>query len=237
MIWIFDSGSWWLTLLYELKKILPNYSYIYFWDYKNCPYGNKNSEEIYSLTKTWVLKLKKAWTKLVILACNTAIANSIKKLQSKEKALWVKVLWVTVPWAEKIVEKWYKKVSVLATNSSVKNKLYKSRVWILDKNVEIQEIWLKNLAYLIENYLEKKTSKNALKNYILENTKELWNDSEAILLGCTHYSHIKDVFEKIFLGKEIICPSFESAKKLKKYLEKHSEIEKKLEKKAKIIYL
>lgn len=237
MIWIFDSGSWWKTLLSELEIVLPDYDYLYSWDYENCPYGNKSWEEIYNLTKLWVLKLKKAGAKLIILACNTAISNSIRKLQQNEKELWVKVLWVTIPWAEKIVEKNIKKVSVLATHSSVKNKLYKSRVGILDKSVEVQEIWLKDLAYLVEKYLEKKLSKKDLEDYVKEKTKYVWSDSEAILLGCTHYSHIKDIFQEIFPNKTIICPSFESARKLKKYLEKHKDLEKSLTKKRAIIYL
>ncbi len=237
MIWIFDSGSWGKTLLYELEKTLPEYSYLYFWDYKNCPYGNKKSDEIYKLTKSGVLKLKKAWAKLVILACNTAISNSIRKLQENEKSLWVKVLWVTIPWAEEIVERWFLKVSVLATASSVKNKLYKKRVWILDKNVKIQEIGLKDLAYMVEDYLENKLLKEDLKKYIQDKTKNLWSSSEAILLGCTHYSHIKEIFKEVFPDKYIICPSKQSAIKLKIYLEKHKDLEKKLEKKGKVIYL
>ncbi len=237
MIWIFDSGSGWKTLLYELENILPDYSYLYFWDYENCPYGNKTGDEIYNLTRAWVLKLRDAWAKLVILACNTATSNSIRKLQKNEKEIWVKVLWVTIPWAEKIVEEWFKKVSVLATNSSVKNKLYKSRVWILDKSVEIQEIALRDLAYKIEDYLVDKISEEDLKKYIKEKTKYVWKESEAILLGCTHYSHIKEIFWQLFPDKYIICPSRESAKKLKVYLEKHKDLEKKLEKKREIIYL
>lgn len=237
MIWVFDSGSWWKTFLYEAKKILSNYDFVYFWDYENVPYGNKTSKEIFELTKAWVLKLKDAWAKIVILACNTATSNSIKKLQQDEKNLWIKVLWVTIPWAEKVVEKNYKKISVIATNSSVKNKLYKTRVWILDRSVEVQEIWLENLAILVEDFLENKISDEILEIYLKEKTKYVWENSEAIILGCTHYSHIKNIFKKIFPNKEIIDPSFEAAKKLKVYLEKHKEIDEKILKNWEIKFL
>jgi len=237
MIWIFDSGSWWLTFLNELKKILPENDLIYFWDYKNCPYGNKTSKEIFELTKAWVLKLKEAWAKIVILACNTATSNSIKKLQQDEKNLWIKVLGVTIPWAERVVEAGYKKISVIATNSSVKNKLYKTRVWIIDREVQVQEIWLENLAVLVEDFLDKKISSEIIEVYLKEKTKYVWGDSEAIILGCTHYSHIKNIFKELFKDKEIIDPSYEAAKKLKIYLEKHSEINNLLTKNSEIIYL
>lgn len=237
MIWIFDSWSWGLTFLKEVKKILPKYDYLYFWDYENCPYWNKTSAQIFDLTKSWVLKLKNAWAKIVILACNTATSNSIKKLQSQEKELWIKVLWVTIPGAEKIVESGYKKISVVATNSSVKNKLYKTRVWILDRDVQVQEIWLENLAILIEDFLQKKISDEILKIYLQEKLKYIWEDSQAIILGCTHYSHIKNIFQEMFKNKEIVDPSLQAAKKLKIYLKKHKEIEKNISKNGKIKYL
>lgn len=237
MIWIFDSGSWWKTFLNEAKKIFPENDFVYFWDYKNCPYWNKTSKEIFELTKAGVLKLKNAWAKIVILACNTATSNSIKKLQADEKNLWIKVLWVTIPWAERVVEAGYKKISVIATNSSVKNKLYKTRVWILDRNVEVQEIWLENLAVLVEDFLENKVSSEILEIYLNEKLKYVWIDSEAIILWCTHYSHIKNIFQKIFPDKEIIDPSFEAAKKLKIYLEKHKEIDEVLTKNWKVMFL
>lgn len=237
MIWIFDSWSWWKTFLNEAKKVLPNNDFVYFWDYENCPYWNKTSKEIFELTKSWVIKLKNAGAKIVILACNTATSNSIKKLQLAEKDIWIKVLWVTIPWAEKVKESWFKKISVIATNSSVKNKLYKTRVWILDRNIEVQEIWLENLAILIEDFLKNKISSEILEIYLKEKMKYVWDDSEAIILWCTHYSHIKDIFEKIFPKKEIIDPSFEAAKKLKIYLDKHKEIDEKLSKQWKIYFL
>ena len=234
MIWVFDSWSWWLTFLNEAKKILPNYNFVFFGDYENLPYWNKTNKEIFELTKSGVLKLKKAWAKIVILACNTSTSVAIKKLQSQEDEIWIKVLWITIPWAEKIVESGFKKISVLATNNSVKNRLYKTRVWILDKDVEVQEIWLENLVILIEDFLQNKTSKEILEIYLKEKTKYVWKDSEAIVLGCTHYSHIKDIFSEIFPDKEIIDQSLEAEKKLKIYLQKHKEIDEKLGKNGKI---
>lgn len=237
MIWVFDSWSWWLTFLENAKKICDWYDFLYFGDFKNCPYGNKSFEEIFSLTKSWVLKLKNAWAQIVILACNTATSCAIRKLQSQEKEIGVKVLWVTIPWAEKIIEQWYKKVTVFATKFSIDNKLYKTRVKILDENIKVQEIWFEKLAEMIEEFLQWKSTKQALKKYISSNLEKVWEDSWAIVLGCTHYSHIIDIFSEIFPDKEIVCPSLEAAKKLKIYLKNHPEIETKLSKNWKTMFL
>lgn len=140
MIGIFDSGSGGLTLLAEMQKILPEYDYIYFGDYKNCPYGNKDKSEILHLTRNGVIKLRDAGAKIVILACNTATWASIRELQSEENILGVKVLGVTIPGAERVVEERYKTIAVFATQASAQNNLYKERVHILDVSVDVTEI-------------------------------------------------------------------------------------------------
>lgn len=237
MIWVFDSWSWWLSFLKSAKEYCIWYSFIYFWDYKNCPYWNKSNDEIYRLTKKGVLKLKEAWARIVILACNTATACAIRKLQLEEKKLNIKVLWITIPWAEKILEDKFKHVSVFATKLSIKNKLYKNRVKIIDKNIDVQEIWFENLATMIEDYLRWKLEETSLIKYIKKHSKDLDKDSEAIVLWCSHYSLIIWIFEELFPDKVIICPSKEAWKKLKTYLKNHPEIDKYIEKNWKTKFL
>lgn len=235
MIWIFDSGSGWLSFLDACKKELPEYDYIYFGDFKNCPYGNREKNEILDLTRSGVLKLKNTGAKIVILACNTATWASIRELQKEEKILWVKILGVTIPGAEKIIEEKYKKVAVFATQASIDNHLYKERVHILDDNIDVQEIAMPELAVLTEKYLAHEVTKEEITKYILDFSKNFSQNNEAIVLWCTHYSLIQDIFKEIFPNKKIICPSKESAKKLVQYLQNHPEIEKNLTKNGKII--
>lgn len=235
MIGIFDSGSGGLTFLNEAQKIMNEYDFVYLGDYPHCPYGNKNSDEIFELTKSWVLKLRDAWAKIVILACNTAVANSIKKLQADEKNIGIKVLGVTIAGAEKVVEEKMKKILVVATASTVNQKLYKNRVNILDENVEVIEKSLPELAIMVENFLSQKITETEIDNYLKKELEYIDADIDGIVLGCTHYSHIIDIFAKIFPNKKIIDPSFEWAKKLKIYLQKHQEIDKNLTKNSKII--
>ncbi len=153
MIGIFDSGSGGLSFLDECRKVLPEYDYIYFGDYKNCPYGNRQKSEIVDLTRAGVLRLKNAGAKIVILACNTATWAAIRELQSEEKILGVKVLGVTIPGAEAVLENNFKKIAVFATQASANNNLYKNRVHILDNSVSVTEIGMPTLALHIEHFL------------------------------------------------------------------------------------
>lgn len=93
------------------------------------------------------------------------------------------------------------------------------------------------LAVMTEDYLAGEISKESIKEYILNYSKEFSSENEAIVLGCTHYSLIENIFSEIFPNQKIVCPSKESAKKLVKYLQNHPEIEKNLPKNGQRKYL
>jgi glutamate racemase len=153
MIGIFDSGSGGLTFLAAMKKRFPDWSYLYYADYEHCPFGEKTPEEIQSFTIAGVQKLFDAGAVVVILACNTASAWTLRKIQTEvfpDK----KVLWVTIPGAEKVVDFGLKNVAVFATEQTVKSRTYAERVRILDPDTVVDEIafsW--NLVRSIEELL------------------------------------------------------------------------------------
>src|SRR3546814_20693846 len=81
MIGVFDSGHGGLTVLQALTQRLPEESFIYFGDHANAPYGPRPEEDIYALTLAAVERLFAAGCRLVLLACNTASALPLRRLQ------------------------------------------------------------------------------------------------------------------------------------------------------------
>ncbi|MBU1131877.1 aspartate/glutamate racemase family protein [Patescibacteria group bacterium] len=81
MIGIFDSGLGGLTILKEIKNRLPQYDYFYFGDTLHVPYGNRSDKAVYELTKKACDYLFARGCHLIILACNTASARALRKLQ------------------------------------------------------------------------------------------------------------------------------------------------------------
>ncbi|MBO5743948.1 MAG: aspartate/glutamate racemase family protein, partial [Clostridia bacterium] len=71
-IGVFDSGLGGITVLGELKKLMPNENFIYLGDSKNAPYGTKNEDEIKEHTTSCIKKLISMGVKAVVIACNTA---------------------------------------------------------------------------------------------------------------------------------------------------------------------
>ena len=64
-IGIFDSGIGGLTTLEEIRKLLPNESYIYYADSKHNPYGEKSDEKLYKIVKDIVNKLLEKKVKII----------------------------------------------------------------------------------------------------------------------------------------------------------------------------
>ncbi len=229
MIGIFDSWFGGLQTLKYLKEILPAYDYLFFADTKNNPYGEKKISEVKELTFTALNYLFDQWASLVILACNTASVASIRdrQMQFPEK----KVLSVTIPGVESLMGKNYKDIAVLSTEltarSGIYNELYKKIVW---EDAVVKNIAAWNLVTAIEQWTITKDERLILiQNYLDKVSKE----SDCLVLGCTHYSVWKEEFAEVFDGS-IIDPSYLSALALKEYLQKHTDIHKKIWKNSKI---
>ena len=221
MIWFFDSGIGGLTVMAEFRKIFPEYDSLYFGDTAHCPYGGLDDATIRRYTEQGVELLFNEGATIVILACNTATVHSIQYLQQirfPDK----KILGVTIPGAEKIVEGGYRKVGVLATESTVKNRAYRDRVHIIDDTIDIQEIAAPELVPLIELGIIDGQEIDAI---LRAHLSKFDNDIEAIVLGCTHYPYVRSSIEAIRPGIEIIDPGYEAALKFRVYLENHPEIE------------
>ena len=80
-IGVFDSGYGGLTILKEIKKLLPNYDYLYLGDNARTPYGTRSFDIVYSFTLQAVKRLFEEGCHLVILACNTASAKALRSIQ------------------------------------------------------------------------------------------------------------------------------------------------------------
>lgn len=192
-------------------------------DRENAPYGWKSHDEICELTKNGVQKLFDRWADVVILACNTASVHALRWLQN-DVFPWKHILWVTIPGAEKVVEMGYKKIGVLATEATVRTRMYKERVHILDDSVLVEEIGAPWLVPLIEDDI---TSGEEIELLLRDYLSQFSSDIEALILGCTHYPLIQESIEKVWCEVHqteiipyIIDPGVEAAKQFSFWVEK-----------------
>ena len=239
-IGIFDSGYGGLTILKAFldSKKLSAYDYIYLGDNARAPYGNKSRRVIYKYTKQALNFLFKQGCGLVIIACNTASAKALRKIQQEflpqnypEK----KVLGVVIPIIEKIAENKAQKVGIIGTRATVESHIYKQELEERGINKEIFEQAAPLLVPLVEEaWIGRSETNKILKKYLrsLKNKK-----INILVLACTHYPFLIKDIERI-MGKncQVLNTPEIVTRKLEDYLKRHPEIENRLDKNKKIIF-
>jgi glutamate racemase len=227
MIGVFDSGVGGLTVLKSLLKHLPDYDYVYLGDNARTPYGNKTKEEIYEYTRQAVDFLFKQGCDLIIIACNTASALALRKIQQEylpKKYPSKKVLGVIRPMAEAIVtDRASKKVGIIGTRATVKSKSYLREIKKLNDGLEIFCQSAPLLVPLIESGWNDEKEIIAILEKYLHPFKKAKID--LLALGCTHYPFLeKQICQIMGKGCKIYNSGDIVAKSLKDYLKRHPEV-------------
>jgi glutamate racemase len=163
---------------------------------------------------------------LVILACNTASALALRKIQKEFLPKYYpagRVLGVVIPTLEEADKKHSGKViGVIGTRATIGSHIYKKELVKIDSKAKIFEIAAPKLVPLIEqNSLQE--AKKALKSYM---KPLLEHNIEALILGCTHYPILKKEFIRMAgPGAKVVLQTDFLPGKLKNYLKRHPQIE------------
>jgi glutamate racemase len=240
-IGVFDSGYGGLTVLSELRKILPEYDFIYLGDNARAPYGNRSYDVVYDFTLEAVNFLFSKGAPLVIIACNTASAKALRSIQqndlpkiSSEK----RVLGVIRPSTEEIgAITNTKHVGILGTTGTIQSGSYEIELKKFAPEITVTQHACPMWVPLIEN---NRHNSNAGKMFIEEDVKALMDKDpliDTIVLACTHYPVIKTHIQEILGSKvKVIAQGPIVAEKLVDYLTRHQEMECKLTKNGTIHY-
>ncbi len=240
-IGVFDSGYGGLTVLSEIRKILPEYDFIYLGDNARAPYGNRSYDVVYDFTLEAVNFLFSKGAPLVIIACNTASAKALRSIQqndlpqiSSEK----RVLGVIRPSTEEIGALTNTKhVGILGTTGTIQSGSYEIELKKFAPEITVTQHACPMWVPLIEN---NRHNSNAGKMFIEEDVKALMDKDpliDTIVLACTHYPVIKSHIQEILGSKvKVVAQGPIVAEKLVDYLSRHSEMEKMLSKNGTIRY-
>ncbi|MFA6255445.1 MAG: glutamate racemase [Patescibacteria group bacterium] len=231
MIGIFDSGIGGLTVTREVLKQLPEYQLLYLGDTARLPYGNRSQELIYQFTEQAVDYLFKQGCELVILACNTASAEALRKIQQE----WLpknypdrRVLGVIRPLAEEAIKvSRFGRIGVVGTRATISSEAYQRELRNQKSEIRVFSQACPLLVPLIEEGWQKRPeTMKILRNYLRPLKQQ---KIDTLILGCTHYPILLKQFQN-GVGKSIkvFDPAKVVAEKLKDYLARHPEIKKKL---------
>ncbi len=226
-IGFFDSGLGGLTILKAVIKELPQYDYEFYGDTANLPYGDKEEAIIYELTKQGIEHLFSKGCILVIVACNTASAETLRRLQTEflvNDYLQNRVLGVIIPTIENLLEQGIENSFLIGTNRTIASKKYEYELQKQSLPINLTSISTPDLVPLIED------NKFDVALELICQIIDDRNREEAIILGCTHYTILREKLETRYKNDnlKIISQDLIIPEKLKTYLKNHPEIENRL---------
>ena len=225
---VFDSGLGGLTVLDAVARRLPEVPFVYFGDNAHAPYGVRSHDDIFNLTTAAVTRLWDEGCDLVILACNTASAAALKRMQESWVPADKRVLGVFVPLIEALTERQWgdnspprevgvKHVALFATPTTVASRAFQRELAFRAIGVDVEAQPCGGVVDAIEQGDE--ILAEALVRSHVEALKRRMPHPEAAVLGCTHYPLLEKAFaEALGPGVKVYSQANLVAESLADYL-------------------
>ncbi|MDR1417639.1 MAG: glutamate racemase [Endomicrobium sp.] len=190
-IGIFDSGFGGLTVMSAIHKGLPCENLIYFGDTAHIPYGAKSQNIVIKFSTEIASFLVKQQVKLIVIACNTATAFALPFLQKKFN---VPIIGVIKPGAKAAVfASKNKKIGVIGTEGTINSKSYTKEINKFAKIKLHQQACPLFVPIVEEGLINSNFTNEIVQKYI----QPLLNKKiDTLVLGCTHYTLLKEVIKK-----------------------------------------
>ena len=228
---VFDSGLGGLTVLDAAQKRLPDVEFVYLADSANAPYGVRTADNIYDLTTAAVQRLFDAGCDLVILACNTASAAALRRMQEGWVPTDKRVLGVFVPMIEALTERQWgdnspprqvavEHVALFATPATVASRAFQRELAFRAIGVDVEAQACGGVVDAIED--GDMILADALVRSHVDALKRKMPLPQAAILGCTHYPLMQEVFQDA-LGADVAVYSQAGlvGESLADYLDRH----------------
>jgi len=228
---IFDSGLGGLTVWDAVAKRMPEATFVYYGDNAHAPYGVRDADDVYELTKTGVARLWDAGCDLVVLACNTASAAALRRMQESWVPRDKRVLGVFVPLIEAMTERAWgdnspprevsiKHVALFATPATVASRSFQRELAFRAIGVDVEAQACGGVVDAIED--GDTILAEAMVRSHVDALKRKMPRPDAAILGCTHYPLMEKVFQaalgpdvKVFSQANLVAES------LSDYLDRH----------------
>ncbi|MEG1706421.1 MAG: hypothetical protein RR086_01030 [Clostridia bacterium] len=177
---VMDSGIGGMAILHKLKKVLPNCEYLYFADTANLPYGDKTTEQLNNIAFNNVKAIEFFEPDLIVIACNTLTLSSLEYLQSHFP---YKFMGTRPPISAGLD---YTTSSCLLVGTEYSINSCKKSFGIQNNIIYLP---LPLLAPLVEEWNTAESQR-----YITERLQSVDSNYDSIVLGCTHYYLIENMF-------------------------------------------
>ncbi|HEY5007978.1 MAG TPA: glutamate racemase [Caulobacteraceae bacterium] len=246
-IGVFDSGIGGLSVHHALVDRLRGADFVFLADQANMPYGGRSGEEIVALTRAGCERLFAEGCDLVILACNTAAAIALRRLQQtwlpgyrRELGRPVNLLGLIVPtieaatglpWTQEQaprydIEKAEKLdiLGVFSTPATAGSRVYEIEIDKRKPDVAVFSEGCPELARMIEAGAPEAELSAVVAGHVKALSLRIGRPPDRAVLGCTHYEIIADLFRAALpAATPLIHQPGATADAIERYLERHKE--------------
>jgi glutamate racemase len=188
----FDSGVGGLTIVSEIRRLLPAENVVFLADSAHCPYGPRPEEQIRALSMAIVDTLLARGAKLIVVACNTASVASLAHLRRVYGVPFVGIVPAVKPAAERTRTK---RVGVIATNTTLRGRIFDELVERFASDVVVMRQVCPGLVELAEEGLSDGPAAESVLRDCL--SPPLAERIDTLVLGCTHYVFFRPLIQRL----------------------------------------
>ena len=190
---VFDSGVGGVSVLRELRALLPRERFYYFGDSANAPYGRKTTEEVRALTLAAGKKLLEDHDcKALVVACNTATAAAITDLRERYPDRII----VGIEPALKLACDRHPggTIGIMATDVTLREKKLAALMERVKRDCTVLRVQAPGVVELVEAGKCDTAEAVALMQTLLG---PYATKLDALVLGCTHYPFMKKAMAQV----------------------------------------
>ena len=244
-IGVFDSGVGGLSVHRALVEAMPAADFIYLGDHAHSPYGGRPGEEIVDLTRAACERLFAEGVDLVLLACNTASAIALRRLQQTWLPAYrqtlgrpVNVLGIIVPTIEAATgQAWtyeperrgekvdaVEVIGVFSTPATTRSRVYEIEIDKRREDIAVFSQPCPDLVPMIEGDASGDALAAVVDGYVKALATRIGRTPDRVILGCTHYEIVADLFRAALPeGLPLIHQPKATVDALTRYLASHPE--------------
>lgn len=212
---VFDSGVGGLSVLREIRALLPHEDLLYVADSAHIPYGEKSARFVEARSLAIAKFLLEHHAKAVVVACNTASSAALATLRAQFSMPIVGMEPAVKPAAQQTRSR---RVAVLATGATLASEKFAQLLARFGGGVVVHVQPCPGLVEQVEaGELDGEDTRALVEKYV---APLLHRGVDTLVLGCTHYPFLLPLIRQVAgPAVSVIDPSPAVARELRRRLE------------------